>query len=212
MIATALDLWKRSIHDALWILFAAIAIILIFLEPSFQDTILEILVSLVVAPIAILLWRMGMFGGADAFALIVLGALAPQMSLSENIVTPLTTLTNAALFSIIILVVNVIRNVISLANHKNIFEGFDETKLKKICAIFLGYRAKNSKFGFSIEKNSEKGKKFDFAFHHAEYAEYCKTPDTWITPAIPFILYITAGFLIQLFFGDIVINGITTLR
>lgn len=207
-IATSLDLWKRTIHDVLWISFAAIAVGLVFLEPDLQGIILEILVSLIIAPIAILLWRVGMFGGADAFALIVLAALAPQLSLSESAVTSLTTLTNAALLSTVILFVNAIRNLISLASHKNIFEGFEETRLKKTCASFLGYRAKNPKFGFAIERFDGKNKKLDFTFHHAEHAEYCKTTDTWITPAIPFILYITGGFVIQLFFGDIVVNFI----
>lgn len=210
-IATSLDLWKRTIHDMLWISFAVIAIGLAFLEPDLQGIILEILVSLIIAPIAILLWRVGMFGGADAFALIVLAALAPQLSLSENMVTPLTTLTNAALVSTTILFVNATRNLVSIIIHKNIFEGFDETRLKKMCAIFLGYRAKNPKFGFSIEIHNGKSKKLDFAFYHAERTEYCKTSDTWITPAIPFILYITAGFVIQLFFGDVVINWISSL-
>ena len=208
IIATGFDLWKRSIHDLLWVAFAAIAIGLVFLEPNLQGIMLEILVSLIIAPIAILLWRVGMFGGADAFALIVLAALAPQLSLSESAVTPLTTLTNAALLSTIILLINAIRNGVYLACHKNIFEGFEESRLKKTCAIFLGYRAKNPKFGFAIERLDGKSKKLDFTFHHAEHAEYCTTSDTWITPAIPFILYITGGFVIQLFFGDIVVNFI----
>ena len=124
--ASTLDVWKREIHDLLWIIFGGIAIILIFFGPLSDQTMTEIGFSLIIAPIALALWRMGLFGGADAFSLIVLAALAPQLTLAENFVTPLTTLTNAALLSIVILAVNFIRNLIAILNHRDVFAGFDE--------------------------------------------------------------------------------------
>lgn len=72
--------------------------------------------------------------------------------------------------------------------------------------MFLGYQAKNPKYGFSIEKKVGKHRKLNLVMHHAEYAEYCNTPNTWITPGIPYMLLITAGFVIQLFYGDIIFN------
>ena len=209
--ASTLDVWKREIHDLLWIIFGAIAIILIFFGPLSDQVLTEIGFSLIIAPIALALWRMGIFGGADAFSLIVLAALAPQLTLTENFVTPLTTLTNAAFLSIVILVSNFIRNLIAILNHIDVFSGFDENKFRKICAMFLGYRASNPKYGFSIEKSDSTHKKLDFSIHHAEKTEFCKTKDTWVTPGIPFMIYITAGFVVQLIFGDIVVNTITTI-
>jgi len=209
--ASALDVWKRQIHDGLWIVFGIAAVVLIFFEPDIGEISIRLLISLIIAPIAIVLWRVGMFGGADSFSLIVLAALAPQLTLTGNFVTPLTTLTNAALLSIIILIVNFTRNSVAILNHRDIFAGFDENKLRKICAMFLGYRSTNPKYGFSIEKSDGTHKKLDFAIHHAENAEFCKTKDTWVTPGIPFMIYITAGFVVQLVFGDIVINAITTI-
>lgn len=209
--ASALDVWKREIHDILWIVFGAIAIILIFVGPLSEQVLTEVAFSLIIAPIALVLWRIGIFGGADAFSLIVLAALAPQLTLTENFVTPLTTLTNAALLSIMILLVNFIRNLIAILNHMDVFAGFDEKKFRKICALFLGYRSTNPKYGFSIEKSDGAHKKLDFAIHHAENTEFCKTKDTWVTPGIPFMIYITAGFVAQLIFGDIILNAITTI-
>ena len=209
--ASTLDVWKREIHDLLWIIFGGIAIILIFFGPLSDQTMTEIGFSLIIAPIALALWRMGLFGGADAFSLIVLAALAPQLTLAENFVTPLTTLTNAALLSIVILAVNFIRNLIAILNHRDVFAGFDENKFKKMCAMFIGYRSTHPKYGFSIEKSDGAHKKLDFTIHHAEKAEFCKTKDTWVTPGIPFMIYIAAGFIAQLIFGDIVINAITTI-
>ncbi|MGI0003246.1 MAG: A24 family peptidase C-terminal domain-containing protein [Nitrosopumilaceae archaeon] len=205
-IATTIDIWKREINDILWIVFGAISIVLIFFVPSITNSIINIGISLIIAPVALLIWRFGIFGGADALGLIVLAALAPQLSLSENTVTPFTTLTNAIIISITPVFLNLIRNLIAITRHKNIFEGFEETRLKKIFAVFLGYRAKYPKYSFAIEKIEGNCKKIDFSFHHAENTEFCDKPDTWITPGIPYILYITVGFVVQLLFGDIIFN------
>lgn len=208
-IASSIDIWKREISDALWIGFAAVAVVLIFLEPDLTGILKSIGISLIIAPVALVMWRMGIFGGADALGLMVLAALAPQASLSNGLITPFTTLTNAALLSVIPIFTNVIRNVIALLNHSDIFDGFNETRSKKILAIFLGYRAKNPKYGFSIETTEGNHKKLDFSLKHAEKAEFCSKPDTWITPSIPYILYITAGFVVQIVFGDTVLNTLS---
>jgi len=203
-IATTIDIWKREINDILWIIFGAISIVLIFFEPNITSSVINIGISLIVAPVALLIWRVGIFGGADALGLIVLAVLAPQLSLTGNTVTPLTTLTNAVIISITPIFLNLFRNLIAISRHRNIFEGFEETRLKKISALFLGYRAKNPKYSFSIEKIEGNHKKIDFSFHHAENTEFCDKSDTWVTPGMPYILYITAGFVVQLLFGDIV--------
>ncbi|KKL09625.1 hypothetical protein LCGC14_2564010, partial [marine sediment metagenome] len=96
-IASFYDIWKREIHDVLWIGFGAFSVVLLFIDPNFSESVMAILISLIIAPFAIFLWRTGMFGGADAFALIVLASLAPMVTLTDNPVTPLTTLSNAAL-------------------------------------------------------------------------------------------------------------------
>lgn len=206
IIASTIDLWKREIHDFLWIPFGAIAIVFLFFEPDIFTTTLIIAISMIVAPLAIVVWRIGFFGGADAFCLIVLAGLAPMMTLTDNTVTPFTTLTNAAILSIITLFSNAIRNLIDICNHKDIFYGFEETRLRKIFAVFLGYRSANPKYSFSIEKSEHGQKKMNFSLHHAENADFCNIKNTWVTPGIPYILYIAGGFLIQLFFGDLFLN------
>ena len=204
------DVWKREVHDYLWLSFGGIGIALLIFEPNHIDMIFSILFALIIAPIVLVIWRMGLFGGADAFALIALAVIAPQFTISENVVTPITTLSNAAVLFIIPLLVNVLRNISSLTKHEDIFEGFEETRSKKIIASFLGYRAKNPKYGFSIEENSKKGKKFVFSFHNADNAKFSEKPDTWITPGIPYLLLIIGGFLVQLVYGDIIIQALST--
>lgn len=206
-IASAIDLWKREIHDSLWIIVGAVAIVFLFFEPDIPTAVLTIAISMIIAPLAIVVWRIGFFGGADAFCLIVLAGLVPMMTLSDNAVTPFTTLTNAAILSIIPLLSNAIRNLIDVFNHKDIFYGFEETKLRKVFAMFLGYRSANPKYSFSIERSEHGQKKMNFSLHHAENADFCNIKNTWVTPGIPYILYIASGFLIQLFFGDLFLNA-----
>jgi len=89
---------------------------------------------------------------------------------------------------------------------EHIFEEFDESTGKKLAAVLMGYRAKTPKFGFTLEKTESGKKRFDLAIHHAENQEFCTKPNTWITPGIPYLLLITGGFIIQLFYGDIILG------
>ena len=206
VIASIIDVWKREIHDYYWIVFGIIGFLLIFLSPDLASDLATLGFALIIAPIVIIMWRVGFFGGADAFALIALAVIAPMATLSENPITPFTTLSNAVILFVIPFIINVLRNAIAQLKGENIFEGFDETAQRKIIAILMGYRAKNPKFGFSIEKTKKGKKKLNLKLHHAENQAFCTKPDTWITPGIPYLLLITGGFVIQLFYGDILLG------
>ena len=115
-------------------------------------------------------------------------------------------MSNAAVLFVIPFLFNIVRNGIAKIKGENIFEGFEESSTKKIIAILIGYKAKNPKFAFSIEKTVQGKKKFSLAMHHAENQDFCNTPNTWITPGIPYLLLITGGFIIQLFYGDLILG------
>ena len=204
--ASYTDVTKREISDFVWIVFGGLAAIMLIFEPNLSDAFLNIGFALIIAPIVLIIWRIGFFGGADAFAIIVLAALVPQITLTDGMITPFTILTNAVIISIIPLFFNLFRNLFEIARKNDIFEGFNESVGKKITAMFLGYKAKNPKYGFSLEKKAGKNKKLNLVLHHAEYAEFCNTPNTWITPGVPYMLFIAAGFVVQLLYGDIIFN------
>jgi len=206
VIATAIDIRKREISDSIWLIFGGISVVLLLLEPDPIQSLMGVGFSLIVAPLVLIVWRLGLFGGADALGLIVLSALAPMATLSDSIVTPFSILVNSAVLSIVPLIFNAIRNIISLSRNENIFEGFQESKTKKIIVMFLGYRSKNPKFSFSLEEQIGNQKKFNITLHNSDTAEYCTTPNTWVTPGLPFMVFITAGFIAQLFFGDIILR------
>ena len=206
IIGSVIDIWKRELHDYYWIIFGVAGFLLIFINSDILPHLLNIGIALIIAPFVIFIWRIGLFGGADAFALIALAVIAPMATLSENPVTPFTALSNAAILFVIPFFINIFRNLISIAKHENIFEGFEESQFKKICAMLIGYKAKNPKFCFSIEKTEKGIKKLNLTFHHAENEEYCTNPNTWITPGIPYLLLITGGFVIQLLYGDFILS------
>jgi preflagellin peptidase FlaK len=206
IVGSIIDIWKREIHDYYWIGFGIIGVLLIIINPDIFRHLLNVGIALIIAPFIIFVWRIGLFGGADAFALITLAVIAPLATFSQNPVTPFTSIANAIILFIIPFILNVFRNLISMAKHENIFEGFKENRMKKICAMFLGYRAKNPKFCFSMEKIQNGVKKLSITIHHAENEEYCTKPDTWITPGMPYLLLITGGFIIQLVWGDVLLS------
>jgi preflagellin peptidase FlaK len=206
IIGSVIDIWKREIHDYYWLVFGSVGFLLIFINSDILPYLLNIGIALIIAPFVIVIWRIGLFGGADAFALIALAVIAPMATFSENPVTPVTSLSNTVILFVIPFCVNIFRNLISIARHENIFEGFEESKFKKICAMLIGYRAKNPKFCFAIEKTEKGMKKISLAIHHAENEEYCTKPNTWITPGIPYLLLITGGFILQLLYGDLLLS------
>ena len=208
IVGSIIDVRKREIHDYYWIGFGSVGFLLLFIDPDLISNLLTIGFALIIAPFVLLMWRIGFFGGADAFALIALAVIAPMATISENAVTPFTTLSNTAILFVFPLLINVMRNVIAQIKGENIFEGFDASTAKKSAAILMGYRSKNPRFGFAIEKTENGKKKFDLAMHHAENQEFCTKPNTWITPGIPYLLLITGGFIIQLFYGDIILGRI----
>ena len=208
ILGSIIDIWKREIHDYFWIIFGSVGFLLIFTSLDIFSDLITIGIALIIAPFVILVWRIGLFGGADAFALIALAVIAPMATFSTFPISPFTTLSNAAILFVVPFFINILRNAIAKIRGEEIFKDFDESLPKKIVAILMGYRAKKSKFGFAIEKTEKGRKKFDFAIHHAENQEFCTTPNTWITPGVPYLLLITGGFIIQLFYGDIILSQI----
>ena len=210
-LASGIDLKKREINDILWIGFAGLAVLLLFVAPDFWTTLKMVGISMIIVPVALVLWRFGIFGGADAFCLIVLAGLAPMSSVTSSQITPFTTLTNAAILTVIPIFVNLGRNTISIIRGNDIFNGIDEPHLKKILAMFIGYRTKNPKYSFCIEQTVDGKRHLDFSLKHAENASFCSEADMWVTPGLPYVLYITGGFVIQVLYGDVILSLIHSL-
>ena len=206
-IASYTDVKKREIDDRIWMIFGGLSVVVLVFSQDLSHSLVAIGIALIVAPIALLVWRIGFFGGADAFALIVLASLAPGATFANSTINPFTTLIDAVLLSIIPVFANVVRNVISILKHEDIFNGFEnETQKNKIIAMFVGHRSKHPKFSFSIEKKEGNLRKLDFTLKNADDAEFCSSSDTWVTTGVPYMIYIFGGFIVQLVYGDMIFN------
>ncbi len=170
-----------------------------------------------------------LFGGADAYALIIITAcipfypFEPYLGASPLGFFPFSVLTNAVL-------INIVAPLAIFA--KNIVEG----NRAPLPCLFFGFpvdgRSIQNEFGFVMEdiEEGEDGRlarRFvgfteslgrivrgerrlytkDLRLHPEDYerelALYQKAGRVWISYGIPFIIPITAGFLTALFMGDI---------
>lgn len=169
-----------------------------------------------------------LFGGADAYALIIITAclpffpIEPYFGISPLGFFPFTVLTNAVL-------INIAAPVVILA--KNLLEG----NRAPLPCLFTGFPVEaktiQNEFGFVMEDIKEEDGRLvrqfvgfteslrrivrgerrlytkDLRLHPEDYqkelALYRKAGRVWISYGIPFIIPITAGFLVALFVGDI---------
>lgn len=212
--ASYFDLRNRSVSDLLWVFFAAIAAVLYLFDfPStFSEGILIVLSIVLSTTVAYGIYRSGLFGGADMLALVTFSAILPIFSyeplfvIEESIASshpfaPVIVLSNAAVFSVAQVFGNLFRN---LAQKAPLFEGLEhEPTLKKIFAMIIGHRSGNTKYAFSIERKVNGGREFDFGLKPAETTKYETRRDVWVCTAAPFLVYMTAGLVTMVLFGDI---------
>ncbi|WP_067957046.1 A24 family peptidase C-terminal domain-containing protein [Nitrosopumilus sp. Nsub] len=206
-VASYYDVKSREVHDILWVIGGVTGVVLLIFEENILSFVVDIGIAMIAAPIALVLWRTGLFGGADAFAIIIISFITPGLTLSGSDILPTTILTNSALLFVLPFMINFTRNGIRLLRHDVMFEDFDENIQRKIVAMFIGFKAKNAKFAFSIE-TGQKQKKFSFSLHNADTAKFNEKNDIWVTFATPYMLFILSGFLIQIFYGDILFSHI----
>jgi archaeal preflagellin peptidase FlaK len=218
LFTSYLDLKYREIPDKVWIIFGAVGVVLSIYEIdggilTWQNLVIAVGLAGV---IGMGVFFLGLYGGADGKALIVLALLVPYYHpphFGIYSIAPLIVLTNGVLLSMLLPIALLVLNTVRLIQGQRIFEGFDETVSRKILATFLGYKSagKPREFQFSMEKKSNgegsrtsasTRRKFDFALMQDDFET---RPGTWVTPGIPLLVFFTAGFFGLLFYGDLVI-------
>ncbi|SPC34501.1 putative Archaeal preflagellin peptidase FlaK [Candidatus Nitrosocaldus cavascurensis] len=218
VVASIMDIRKREISDKVWIVSFTVGLTIIivglFTDNTFammfqqQQYIIRYALSIgITSPLAYIAYRSWLFGGADAKALIVISAILPfyEMKYSIHGIPALTILTNACMLTLVHILHNISRNTIAVIKGKDIFDGFDgETKLRKAIAFMIGFIAKRPR-GYLFPIEESKGDKRMFTLSPKAYSDYVheSARDIWVTPALPFIVYMTIGFLLMLYVGDV---------
>jgi preflagellin peptidase FlaK len=210
--ASVYDMKSREIPDKIWLVFGGIGALLMALEfagglyPARQPFLSYAAGMGIMSLIGYAAYRAGLFGGADAKAVVVLAVFFPEYSAGFRMhdIPALSILSNALILSMAGLLHNVARNAVSLARGVPIFEGIPESALRKALAFSTGFStASCGRYLFAMEETDEKGRRFNF--NPASYGDFAEPGQgrVWVTHALPFIVYIAAGFAIFVAAGDL---------
>lgn len=188
--ASALD-WKyREIDDKSWLSLAALGVL--FLLYDFE--VRNFLISVAAAAIfGLALCRLGLMGGGDAKILIGLGALFPVYPNTVTLfpVFAISVFMNAVLLSAALPLFFFIYNLRRLKEVKSLRDFF---------VLFLGYKKDASQ----IKRYEAVVESIFLDVNKVQLGRKSSEGEVWVTPALPFLIPITFGFLTAIFFGDLV--------
>lgn len=227
--ASFFDMRKREVSDLLWVFFGIIALAVYALEFAYGETFDPLTTTipiLIAAAVSFGIYKSGLFGGADALALVTLAVILPTFSgRLENIlpagsafllhpIVPLVVLSNAVILSLFQIGFNLINNAAYASkNPGRLFEGLEHESIgRKIVAVAIGYRTGRPGYAFPIEQTIDGRRQFSFAPKNAETAEYESRRNVWVTRGTPFLAFMLAGFIVMLFVGDLMAMAFSTLR
>lgn len=242
LIASIYDIRTREVPNWIWAVFAPIGLSLTLVSLALDGwsypciTMLLISAFLTVC-LSLALFYIGMFGGADAKALMCLAAAMPiypeKFKLTAKFLLPMppiSTFNNAVLAASLLTLAISFRNLMDLIKCKGrIFEGLDEDKpLKKIVAFITGFRVDAEKIHddkhyyipleeFSIGENGKliRHLKILRNLNVEEQGEKLIPKElsgkVWVTIGLPFLVFIMLGFLASFLFGDIIFWLITAV-
>lgn len=180
------------------------------------------------------LFYVGAFGGADAKALMCLALALPYYptqllsgSAFFSPIFPLTVFSNGVLLAALSVFYAVLRNYLwKLRTGAKLFEGFEnESVWRKIVVLMTGYKVESA----TLEKNAYVYPLEDISFKETGEDErrlltFPKDENreaivarilssgregklqngVWVTPGLPLLIFITAGLIVALVFGDII--------
>lgn len=217
--ASYLDIKKREIEEWHWIVLVIVglvhAIYLSFMFQSFRPLLITGGVFFLMFGIALLLFYLGLFGGGDGKMLMGIGALLPSLPGKEYAfgLFPISVFDNALILSILLPIAILFYNIFRRDSPKE----YDSGKIKKILAMLVGYRIKTEKLSdkFYPLEEFKNGKRtirlfigdldFDFGKYKDELNEK-GLENLWATPGLPFVVPITFGYFVAVFFGDIMLR------
>jgi len=222
----------REVSNRMWMLFAPLGFTLTLLQYSLEYAleknstvfIFWIISLAVTTGISLLLFYAGFFGGADAKALICLSIanpIYPRFSPARfNVmmpIFPLAVLINAVLASAMLVPVIFCYNMIRYVQLKGaMFRGLEhEAWWKKVLVFITGIKIdleklKGNSHYIPLEYLAEEGN--GEIIRHLRVSPRLEEEDMrgfegfngqiWVTPGLPFLIFVTIGFIVTLFFGD----------
>jgi|Deesub1362A_J573_1020465.scaffolds.fasta_scaffold00098_98 preflagellin peptidase FlaK len=192
-----LDLKYRKIDDKAWISLILLGVSFFIFEymqqvMAIKDFVISITIT---AILSLALYYLGILGGGDVKILIGISALIPrQFQFSIFPYFSLTVFANAVVISSLLPLLFFAYNIREIKRVRNV---------KDFLVLFLGYKKDGSKVG-KHETIIAKNGKYNFLLRgkNIKLGEKAEG-EVWVSPAIPFIIPITIGFVIASVGGDI---------
>jgi preflagellin peptidase FlaK len=228
------DVTTREVTDRVWLLSYPVGLMLLATRFFTQtDSWLPIVVSLAAAFAISIVWPyLGLWGGADSKAFLCLAIMNPLIpsldSRMPHIVDPffpLVVFCNAYVASLASVLYAILRNLRTRPLH-TLFDGLQgENRFRKLAAFLTGYRIpvdelQSKSFLFPLETVRRQGSTFTrhFKFEldvnadpQKELTQIIAARDSgllhdtvWVSPGLPFLLFMTAGLALTLAVGDMV--------
>ncbi len=223
------DIKSRRVVNEVWVAMFGVCYIFIlydFMALGIPYLIRNLLTFAFIYLFVYVLFQLGAFGGADAKALMVISLIVPTFPAITLFDTSLplqgTPLIDVFAFSVfgnsIILTVVV---PLGLFIYNLLHNPLRET-LRRPLYMFIGYRTPVSRLGkdhirmIESYKETEEGIKFSFTRAGTDLTSNViaqlkhqvragrMDDSVWVTPGLPFMIPITAGFITAIVFGDLI--------
>lgn len=237
--ASIYDIKFREVPDELWLLYGPTGLLLTVIQTVTND--LKLLQTaglslLVTSILSITIFYLGLFGGADAKALICLSLTIPTPPTFKKTVDtlplfPITVFNNSVLTAALLTLAFLTYNLTwKLKTGKELFHDLEsEPAYRKLTALMTGYKIEVGKlaekqFTYPLEKVEidEDGKvvrrlvlsarlEGDEEVERRLSSMRGLNCEVWATPALPFLIFITLGFFLSLIAGDLIYTLIKTM-
>ena len=234
------DYKTREVSNKVWAIMGPLALaltgfqFLVFVPQPLPIIITYVLSFAITSGLAIAVFYVGGFGGADAKALMCIALalpvypnyLLPQPLGFVSPLFPITIFTNSVLLGALSVFYALFRNILWRAkNRRGIFEGLENESFgRKTLALISGYKISISKLkkghtypleDVNVDDEGTKKRKLlvfpnyeereEIVARITEYVEKERIDGgVWATPGLPMLIFVTAGLVIALAYGDIV--------
>jgi len=213
------DLKTREIDDKVWYIAIVTGAVLtaseILTTPGYPLALLILSVG-ITAVLALGIYYAGLYGGADAKALIAIAVTLPLPPSYQAVTSwpyPFTIFGNALVLSLLLIPACAIWNSLWWMKNKDLFKDLNATTVQKAAIFFLGAKVKletANKVHFNLlEKLAADGSHYIRLFSRVASEEEPKvfgkdSKYVWATPALPLIVFFLFGFLLYFVAGDII--------
>ena len=223
------DVKTREIHDIVWIVPAALGVIIDAYELYVGDITLQgalLSVGFMVA-LSGILWYFRLFGEADLIAFITLAVIQPRVPLFSYVGYPplffsFTLIANSALAGLLTAFFTFGVNLFDAVRGSKLFERYSDVKvLRKIGVMFTGRympvgKLRGPPFEYPLEIKGELIVKPDL-FDDDEANRALRIlrekgyDRVWVSATLPYIVVLLVGYLISVFYGDVMFTIMSAL-